>query len=196
MDHPVTCARPPQRPHVPARFPGTSCSQCGEDFGAGNHGYSHCEDHADDASWPSASQIRRCVLANPADGHYYGPDRPGRYYAIVADEPKPKGLTAYLDADGDLRWVWDDVSGVESVWTPAWACYPAEYLIRNVGDGITEILHALSALHLHHDVTAETAARRLAAALEATSQACVGPEVSAYFALLAERRRNGWKPAS
>lgn len=27
------------------KFPETSCSQCGRDFGPGNHGFSHCEDH-------------------------------------------------------------------------------------------------------------------------------------------------------
>lgn len=29
-----------------ARFANVSCSHCGGDFGPGNHGYSHCEDHA------------------------------------------------------------------------------------------------------------------------------------------------------
>jgi hypothetical protein len=28
------------------RFASVSCSQCGQFFGAGNHGFSHCEDHA------------------------------------------------------------------------------------------------------------------------------------------------------
>jgi hypothetical protein len=28
-----------------ARFPHVFCSQCGEDFGPGEHGYSHCSDH-------------------------------------------------------------------------------------------------------------------------------------------------------
>lgn len=33
---------------VPApRFPATYCSSCGGEFGPGNHGFSHCEDHAD-----------------------------------------------------------------------------------------------------------------------------------------------------
>ncbi|MBU0944482.1 MAG: hypothetical protein KKE53_08515 [Proteobacteria bacterium] len=27
------------------RFPHTYCSQCGGEFGPGNHGYSHCESH-------------------------------------------------------------------------------------------------------------------------------------------------------
>jgi hypothetical protein len=27
------------------RFANVSCSQCGQDFGPGNHGYSHCKDH-------------------------------------------------------------------------------------------------------------------------------------------------------
>jgi hypothetical protein len=29
-----------------ARFPETYCSQCGGQFGPGDHGYSHCENHA------------------------------------------------------------------------------------------------------------------------------------------------------
>ncbi len=28
------------------KFPTTYCSQCGGEFGPGDHGYSHCEDHA------------------------------------------------------------------------------------------------------------------------------------------------------
>lgn len=31
------------------RFPVTFCSQCGEEFGPGNHGFSHCSDH--EQSW-------------------------------------------------------------------------------------------------------------------------------------------------
>ena len=29
----------------PFKFENVSCSQCGQDFGPGDHGYSHCEDH-------------------------------------------------------------------------------------------------------------------------------------------------------
>ncbi len=37
-------------PHVAKqpRFDEIWCSQCGEGFGAGNNGYSHCEDHANE----------------------------------------------------------------------------------------------------------------------------------------------------
>lgn len=34
-------------PFMAARFPATSCSQCGSGFGPGDHGFSHCQDHAD-----------------------------------------------------------------------------------------------------------------------------------------------------
>ena len=27
------------------RFPNTHCSQCGQEFGPGDHGYSHCSSH-------------------------------------------------------------------------------------------------------------------------------------------------------
>ena len=28
------------------KFANVSCSQCGNDFGPGDHGFSHCQDHA------------------------------------------------------------------------------------------------------------------------------------------------------
>lgn len=31
---------------MPPRFPNVSCSQCGRDLGPGEHGFSHCENHA------------------------------------------------------------------------------------------------------------------------------------------------------
>lgn len=31
---------------VEPRFPRTYCSHCGGEFGPGNHGFSHCENHA------------------------------------------------------------------------------------------------------------------------------------------------------
>ncbi len=34
----------------PARFQNVYCSQCGEEFGPGNEGYSHCEDHEESLS--------------------------------------------------------------------------------------------------------------------------------------------------
>lgn len=39
--------KPPDMP----RFENVSCSQCGHDFGPGDHGYSHCEDHRPEG-WP------------------------------------------------------------------------------------------------------------------------------------------------
>ena len=33
-----------------ARFDKTHCSQCGREFGPGEHGYSHCDDHVRDAA--------------------------------------------------------------------------------------------------------------------------------------------------
>jgi hypothetical protein len=30
---------------TPARFPNVSCSSCGEAFGPGDSGFSHCSDH-------------------------------------------------------------------------------------------------------------------------------------------------------
>lgn len=34
-------------PPLPAaRFANVFCSQCGKEFGPGNHGYSHCRNHA------------------------------------------------------------------------------------------------------------------------------------------------------
>jgi hypothetical protein len=46
-----------------ARFPMVSCSQCGKDIGPGNHGYSHCSDHAPAPDEPAVDQY-----GNPIDG--------------------------------------------------------------------------------------------------------------------------------
>lgn len=34
-----------ESPYRTPKFANVSCSQCGEDFGPGDHGYSHCSDH-------------------------------------------------------------------------------------------------------------------------------------------------------
>lgn len=39
------------------RFPSVSCSQCGREFGPGNHGFSHCGNHA--------PQCVNCLFAIP-----------------------------------------------------------------------------------------------------------------------------------
>jgi hypothetical protein len=36
------------------RYANVSCSQCGGDFGPGDHGFSHCEDHRQLAEWRRA----------------------------------------------------------------------------------------------------------------------------------------------
>jgi hypothetical protein len=38
---------------VASRFPNTYCSQCGGEFGPGDHGYSHCQDHRMNAMTPA-----------------------------------------------------------------------------------------------------------------------------------------------
>jgi hypothetical protein len=40
-------ARPPSTP----KFEKTSCSQCGREFGPGDHGYSHCDQHQPLETW-------------------------------------------------------------------------------------------------------------------------------------------------
>lgn len=42
------------------RFSKTYCSECGGEFGPGEQGYSHCEDHAEDEGLDS--------YGNPLDG--------------------------------------------------------------------------------------------------------------------------------
>jgi len=37
--------RPKIMDKLPPRFANVYCSQCGADFGPGDHGYSHCEKH-------------------------------------------------------------------------------------------------------------------------------------------------------
>lgn len=34
-----------ERDDLKRRFPNTFCSQCGGEFGPGDHGFSHCENH-------------------------------------------------------------------------------------------------------------------------------------------------------
>ena len=36
-----------ERAALEPRFANVSCSQCGRDFGPGDHGFSHCENHRD-----------------------------------------------------------------------------------------------------------------------------------------------------
>ncbi len=49
------------------KFPKTHCSQCGGEFGPGDHGYSHCEDHRADRgkTWPEVRRAK-AILARPA----------------------------------------------------------------------------------------------------------------------------------
>ena len=35
------------RPHMAPKFPVTWCSRCGQEFGPGDHGFSHCENHGE-----------------------------------------------------------------------------------------------------------------------------------------------------
>lgn len=44
------------KPFMPPRFTETYCSQCGQTFGPGNHGYSHCSEHKN-ASWHKANDM-------------------------------------------------------------------------------------------------------------------------------------------
>jgi hypothetical protein len=45
-----------------ARFEKTHCSQCGGEFGPGDEGYSHCEDHQ--GKEPKAEWNGSCVLGH------------------------------------------------------------------------------------------------------------------------------------
>jgi hypothetical protein len=44
------------------RFSNIFCSQCGRDFGPGEHGYSHCENHAAAPTIPQAAEVPGFVL--------------------------------------------------------------------------------------------------------------------------------------
>ena len=39
------------------KFKVTYCSQCGGEFGPGNHGYSHCTDHKAQSAWRDQQRI-------------------------------------------------------------------------------------------------------------------------------------------
>lgn len=45
------------------RFKNVSCSQCGKDFGSGDHGYSYCVDHRSNA----CSKCKNWVALQPDD---------------------------------------------------------------------------------------------------------------------------------
>lgn len=58
------------------RFQNTSCSQCGEDFGPGDSGFSHCSDHTPfelfkrahpELNWAEAEEISDEDLAAAAE---------------------------------------------------------------------------------------------------------------------------------
>lgn len=44
-------------------FENVSCSQCGRDFGPGEHGFSHCSDH-------TGRQCANCRWSMPLEGRY------------------------------------------------------------------------------------------------------------------------------
>lgn len=48
MENPTMHAAWKEAGKVVTKFPNVSCSQCGGEFGPGNHGFSHCEDHSKD----------------------------------------------------------------------------------------------------------------------------------------------------
>ena len=54
-------ARASMERQLAPRFKNVYCSQCGEDFGAGSSGYSHCESHA---GVPTAHAIDHAMLAH------------------------------------------------------------------------------------------------------------------------------------
>lgn len=49
---------------VSARFPVTYCSSCGEAFGPGEHGFSHCKNHK--GKRPLTAREESAALANAA----------------------------------------------------------------------------------------------------------------------------------
>jgi hypothetical protein len=63
-------------PLLPGRnkFGNITCSQCGRDFGAGDHGYSHCEDHGGEIS--TADLINACVDGFSAQPCYMCGNKP------------------------------------------------------------------------------------------------------------------------
>ena len=163
------------------RFPRTSCSSCGWEFGPGNHGYSHCDTHADEGRrFPSASMLYR--LASPTSAGYPGPDRPGRYYSVIPENGghTVAGVTAWTDAEGALVWVFDDFpNDLNQSWTPNWPCYPAELLIRSVKDGAGEVKAAMASYATVGDLSLEGFLARLTASWQAVADAGIGQEVAA-----------------
>ncbi len=54
-----------QIPAKAPRFANVSCSQCGQDFGPGDHGFSHCEHHKQVEAVATEEQVRPSADATP-----------------------------------------------------------------------------------------------------------------------------------
>ncbi len=50
-----------------ARFPVTYCSSCGEAFGPGDHGFSHCKNHKDKRPLTAREETAALAAASKAD---------------------------------------------------------------------------------------------------------------------------------
>ena len=50
-----------------ARFPVTYCSSCGEAFGPGDHGFSHCKNHKDKRPLTAREETAALAAAAKAD---------------------------------------------------------------------------------------------------------------------------------
>jgi hypothetical protein len=58
------------------KFQRTYCSQCGAEFGPGDHGYSHCEDHAPSEAAPLPHEIAAATaLLDASDSDLREPAR-------------------------------------------------------------------------------------------------------------------------
>jgi hypothetical protein len=65
MEDSATSPYGPRMESASPRFPNVSCSQCGKDFGPGDHGYSHCKDHKNKKSTSVKEGTSTMKFKNP-----------------------------------------------------------------------------------------------------------------------------------
>jgi hypothetical protein len=78
-----------------ARYENVSCSQCGRDFGPGDHGYSHCQDHrpngwVTERPWKFVPMTSRREDSADGFGYIRPADEDGREIAHYGDADRSR----------------------------------------------------------------------------------------------------------
>lgn len=94
-------------------FQKTSCSQCGQEFGPGDHGYSHCENHRGGRRWATEDrrltdaldQLQRvnCLFEDQRSGNVRRAADPESAYHDEKRRIDGATLRALIDAGESMR---------------------------------------------------------------------------------------------